>query len=112
MKKIFAIPVEDGLLATHFGHCNQFSFIEVIDDKVKFESKLTPPPHEPGVLPKWIAEQGTTDVIAGGLGQKAKELLEMNKITVLIGAPVKRPIDLVEDFLNGKLSLGNNACSH
>ncbi|MCK7542001.1 MAG: hypothetical protein MZV63_69485 [Marinilabiliales bacterium] len=30
-----------------------------------------PRPHEPGLLPGWLAEKGVTDVIAGGMGQRA-----------------------------------------
>jgi len=38
----------------HFGHCEQFALIEVDEheNKVLSTEVLTPPPHEPGVLPR------------------------------------------------------------
>lgn len=31
-------------------------------------------PHEPGFLPVWLALQGVTHIIAGGMGQRAISL--------------------------------------
>lgn len=39
---------------------------------------LTPPPHEPGVLPKWLHDQGVNLIIAGGMGQRAQGLFNEN----------------------------------
>ena len=33
-----------------------------------------PPEHRPGVYPRWVAALGVTDVIAGGIGQRAIDL--------------------------------------
>ncbi len=47
-----AIPLAEGRLAQHFGHCGVFAIIEVVDNKIKGREDLDPPPHEPGVLPQ------------------------------------------------------------
>lgn len=111
MKKI-AIPLEGGRLCSHFGHCEQFAVIEVDNEKITGTTLLTPPPHEPGLLPRWLAEKGITHIIAGGIGQRALDLFSAQKIEVSIGARPKPAEELVADFLNQKLETGNNLCDH
>ncbi|MFC1857202.1 iron-sulfur cluster carrier protein MrpORP [Thermodesulfobacteriota bacterium] len=111
-KIIFAIPVSAGQLCSHFGHCDQFALVEAEDGKIKRKSMHTPPPHEPGVLPKWLHEQGANVIIAGGMGARAQELFNQNNIQVVIGAPMDSPESLVNQFLSGSLIAGENICDH
>lgn len=111
MKKI-AIPTQNKTLCAHFGHCESFEIFEVEDKEVKFLDSVVPPHHEPGVFPAWLAELGVTDVIAGGMGQRAITLFNNNKINVFVGAEMKNPKDLVIDFVNGNLSVSSNLCDH
>lgn len=108
----FAIPLAAGQLTAHFGHCKSFAFVEVQNHQIISQVELEPPPHEPGVLPRWLHEQGVTHVIAGGLGQKAQQLLVAQGINITVGAPVADPQNLVRQFLNGTLASGNNLCDH
>jgi predicted Fe-Mo cluster-binding NifX family protein len=112
MTKKIAIPLENGILCAHFGHCHQFAIIEAEYGNIKNESVLTPPPHEPGVLPTWLAEKGVTDVIAGGMGQRAIALFNQEKINVFVGAHQKPPKELANDLLNNTLIAGANYCDH
>lgn len=112
MKKNIAIPTENGLLCTHFGHCEKFVFIQVENGKISHFTEKTPPEHIPGLYPKWVAQFGVTDVIAGGMGQKAIELFNDQSINVFVGAPVKSPENLVLDFIADKLKLEANYCNH
>jgi predicted Fe-Mo cluster-binding NifX family protein len=109
-----AIPMADGKLAMHFGHCAQFALVEVDEDaKIAASTQLlTPPPHEPGVLPRWLHEQGATVIIAGGMGQRAQDLFREQGITVVIGAPAETPELLVSAYLSGTLQTGRNLCDH
>jgi ATP-binding protein involved in chromosome partitioning len=109
-----AIPLAEGRLAMHFGHCERFAVIEV-DTKTKKilnREDLESPPHEPGLLPRWLAERGATVIIAGGMGQMAKNLFEERGIHVMVGAPSETPEYLVDDYLAGQLQLGDNVCDH
>jgi Mrp family chromosome partitioning ATPase/predicted Fe-Mo cluster-binding NifX family protein len=109
-----AIPIANGNLALHFGHCEQFVLLDV-DEKTKQttgQQLLTPPPHEPGVLPRWLGEQGATVIIAGGMGQRAQDLFAENGIKVVIGAPAETPEKLVAAYLDGTLVSGDNLCDH
>ncbi len=109
---IFAIPLENGRLCSHFGHCQQFALIDVENDQIVSERLITPPPHEPGLLPGWLAELGVTDVIAGGMGQRAINLFVAQNIKVNVGAQPKSPKELVSDWLGKNLVTGANACDH
>lgn len=112
MDKCIAVPMENGVLCAHFGHCETFAIVEVKDNKIVGIKEQTPPEHVPGLYPRWVAQFGVTDVIAGGMGQKAIDLFNEQKINVFAGAPEKAAKELVEDFLAGKLSLSANYCNH
>ena len=108
----FAIPLAEGRLTAHFGHCKEFAVIDVEDKKIVKKEILEPPPHEPGVLPKWLNELGTNIVIAGGMGQRAIGLFDQAGINVITGAPLLEPEDLVKSYLDNELVTGKNVCDH
>jgi len=112
MKKRIAIPLENGILCSHFGHCQQFAIIDAEDNSISDEILVTPPPHEPGLLPAWLAEKGVTDVIAGGMGQRAINLFNEQNINVFVGAQIKSHKELANDLLNNSLAAGANYCDH
>ncbi len=112
MNRKIAIPVENGVLSGHFGHAKEFALVEVKDGNVINNERLVPPPHEPGVLPKWLGELNATDILAGGMGQKAIQLFLQNKINVFVGVAQKPVLDLVEDLINNTLESGANYCDH
>lgn len=109
-----AIPVAAGKLAAHFGHCETFALldIELQQRQLSGRQDVAAPPHEPGLLPPWLAEQGVEMIIAGGMGQRAQDLFLQNGITVYVGAPAVEPELLVQHFMTGSLSLGSNCCDH
>jgi len=109
-----AIPTAGGELCMHFGHCEKFAFVTADTEKkeilgVEF---LTPPPHEPGVLPKWVSEQGANLVIAGGMGARAQSLFTEQGVKVVVGAKGGKPEEIVKAYLDKKLELGQNVCDH
>ncbi len=109
-----AIPTAEGKLCMHFGHCDTFAFLEVDTDAKKILSKemLQPPPHEPGVLPRWLNEQGANLVVAGGMGARAQGFFQEFGIDVMVGAPSDEPENVVSALLDGTLQLGKNICDH
>ena len=110
----FAIPLTDGRLCNHFGHCQQFALIDVDENNAIMPGMklIDPPPHEPGVLPRWLSEQGANLIIAGGMGQRAQGLFVKNGINVIVGAPGKSPEVLALSYLDNTLESGANACDH
>jgi len=109
-----AIPTANGLLAMHFGHCETFTILSADTDNktINAQENATAPPHEPGVLPRWLAEQGVDLIIAGGIGNRAQELFRAQGIEVIIGAPAQKPAELVQTYLQGELKPGTNLCDH
>ena len=109
-----AIPMAGGRLCMHFGHCEQFALVDVdeVDGKPTDTAYVTPPPHEPGLLPRWLHEQRATVIIAGGMGQRAQQLFAQNEVKVVVGAPADTAENLVAAYLSGALVSGQNACDH
>lgn len=109
-----AIPLAQGKLSLHFGHCDEFAIIEVDSDERKITNKetFTAPPQEPGALPKWLSGIQVNLIIAGGIGKRAQMLFEQYGIEVLVGAQVDTPEQVIESYLDGTLQRGNNICDH
>ncbi len=107
-----AIPLEGGKLSSHFGHCEEFAFIDVEDKHIQNKILMPPPPHEPGVLPQWLHEHGVNLIIASGMGKRAQGLFAENDIKVVLGAPNLTPEELVDQYINGRLVTGPNICDH
>lgn len=107
-----AIPLAEGKLTAHFGHCQEFAVIDVTDNQITGKEIMVPPPHEPGVLPAWLHEKGADVIIAGGMGQRAIELFQQNDIKVVTGAPPMEPEALVTQYLAQTLESGKNLCDH
>jgi predicted Fe-Mo cluster-binding NifX family protein len=111
---VVAIPVADGRLCMHFGHCEQFALLQVdtAGKEILNTSKVAPPPHEPGLLPRWLHEQGVDLVIAGGMGRRAQDIFAEKGIEVIVGGPADPPEEVVRSYLDGTLQPGKNACDH
>jgi len=109
-----AIPLANGKLSMHFGHCECFALVDVDPDQKKIVGRedIDAPPHQPGLLPPWLAERGATMIIAGGMGQRAQDLFTEQGVKVLVGAPAETPEKLVADFLAETLQVGENVCDH
>lgn len=107
-----AMPIHGGKLSQHFGHSEQFSLFEIENQSIQGREDVTPPPHEPGLLPRWLKERGVTVVISGGMGQRAKLIFEQAGIEVICGAPSETPDIVVDSYLKGNLETGYNACDH
>jgi len=108
------IPVEEGRLCQHFGQAPQIAFVDV-DDATRTIAgvrMVQAPPHEHGVLPRLMASEGVTLVIAGGIGGGARTLLAQMGIALLGGASSESPEALVAACLDGTLVTGDGACNH
>ena len=109
-----AIPIADGKLAMHFGHCEEFAVIDA-DPETKTiirRESIAAPEHQPGLLPRWLAERDVQVIIAGGMGHRALGLFAENGIIVAVGAPADTPENLVAAYLSGTLKAGQNVCDH
>lgn len=109
-----AVPCEGNRISEHFGHAPEFAFFDVDPDTgtLAKQEVLAAPPHQPGVLPQWVAEQGASVVIATGMGGRAIDRFAQHGVEVVIGVATADPREAVEAYLRGDLKAGANICSH
>jgi len=107
-----AIPIVDGALSAHFGRCEQFAIVEADSESKKIikSEMLTPPAHEPGVLPTWLSQMGCNTIITSGMGGRAIGMFRQSGIEVVIGASNGKPEEIVMAYLKGELTTDANPC--
>ncbi len=111
---IIALPIVDGRLSMHFGHCEKFALVEVDEGEKKITKTeyVDSPPHQPGMLPQWLRERGANMIIAGGMGRRAQAIFVENNIEVVTGVPNDEVENIIQAYLNGELETGDNLCDH
>lgn len=109
-----AVPVSGGKLSPHFGHCEVFCLMDVDESSRTLVNvdRVDAPAHEPGLLPRWLAERGVNVIIAGGMGGRAQSLFAERGIEVVVGAPSDSPEAVASAYLGGTLVTGENVCDH
>ena len=110
----YAVPIDGGKLAEHFGHCSHFALFDVDEATIAIVGKeIVPSPgHQPGLLPAWLADEGVSVVVAGGMGSRAQALFRENRIQVVVGTLQSDPEAAVLDYVKGALETGENLCDH
>jgi predicted Fe-Mo cluster-binding NifX family protein len=111
MKKV-GVPTANGLLSPHFGGSEYFSVFNIENNKIISEEILPTPEHTTGSFPNFLAQQNITDIVVGGIGGKAIEIFNSFNINVYVGADVKLPKIIAEEFISGSLVLTGNSCNH
>ena len=104
-----AIPVENGIVAEHFGHAPQFIIYDVSEGEIQKEV-LTPPPHQPGVIPQWLHSLGVTHVLCGHMGMRALAFFEDFGIEVITGVPPLPADEVLKMFLQNSLQVEPKIC--
>lgn len=94
------VPTAGGKLCAHFGKCEVFTVFDVDGKEITGKQTLTPPTHKPGLLPRFLSEQGTDLIIAGRMGERAQKFFEDFGIEVVVDAPAGEPEELVKQYLN------------
>ncbi len=106
-----AVSTDSGQVASHFGRCPEYTIAEVIGSKITKKTVIPNPGHEPGFLPRFLAEKGVKAIICGGMGPRAQKLFAEQGVEVWMGA--SGPVDAVlEEFSRGKLMRGISTCDH
>ena len=117
MRRI-ALACEDnqglgGQISQHFGRCPYYLILDVEGEEIIKTDIITNPyyhDHTPGMVPKFINEQGADVMIAGGIGPRAIELFASLGIEVVSGIAGNAG-DIVQAYLKGEIS-GVEACQH
>lgn len=108
-----AIPLENGKLSPHFGHSQAFAIVIVnpVEKTIISRDDVAAPPHSKGAIPKWMGDNDVDIVIAGNMGNMARNLLAESGIIALIGAPIDTPEALIEAYFAESIKLTANMCS-
>ncbi|MCR5130137.1 MAG: DUF134 domain-containing protein, partial [Prevotella sp.] len=112
MNQKIAIPTKDGVLFPHFGKAPQVTIVSVVEGKVTETVVFQAPEHEHGAMPRFIASHRCTDVLCGGLGGGAVNLLNQLGIQVHAGAPEIPVQELLAQYLGGTITYGDGTCHH
>ncbi len=111
MEKIIAVPSEnpgglDAGVGAHFGHCDLYTLVQVVDGKMADIKVIPNVPHEQGgcLAPvQHLANNGVTQMIAGGMGMRPLMGFNQAGIAVYFGGESKTVGQAVEAMLDGKL---------
>ena len=109
------IPVVQGKVSGHFGHCEKFAVFEgdAGAGTVEPVSELTPPEHVPGLLPRWLIAQGADVLLCGGIGRRALDLLREGGVEVVSGLGPEPPEAAAAAYVRGELAAAaGGVCGH
>ena len=108
-----AVPTRGGVVDNHFGHCDHYTIFTVNDGEVKMKEILPSPQGcgcKSGVV-FVLRQKGVRVMLAGNIGEGAKNVLESNEIKVIRGC--SGDIDkLVSDYLAGNVVDNGELCNH
>ena len=110
----YAVPIADGKVAAHFGHCSHFALFDVDETTAAILKKevVPSPGHQPGFLPGWLAGEGVSVVIASGMGSRAQALFTESRIEVVVNALGSDAEEAVLAYVRGTLATGDAVCDH
>ena len=108
-----AVPTRDGRVDDHFGHCAYYTIFDIIDGNVTNVSRMASPEGcgcKSGIAPV-LRQMGVQVMLAGNMGQGAKNVLEAQRIQVIRGCSgdVEK---LVDAYLAGKVKDNGESCNH
>ena len=99
-----ALPSRNGMIESHFGHCEYFTVITVEESRITGEERLDPPAGcgcKSNIIPT-LAQMGVSVILAGNMGQGAVSMISSHGIKVLRGCSGK-PADAVNEWLSGNV---------
>jgi len=106
-----AIATEHGSVAGHFGRCPQYSLIDIEDGQETGRTVVDNPGHEPGLIPRFLKSHDANAIIAGGMGQRAKDIFDSLGIETIIGVAGKID-EVITGCIDGTLEGGGSFCAH
>lgn len=103
-----AIPVEGGQIFGHFGQSKRFLLVDVADGKIAGQTEVdaSQTGGHAALIP-FLAERGVTHVIAGNIGEHARNKFAQLNIPVTAGIQGD-PVEAVRMLAAGTLTPGEN----
>ncbi len=108
-----AVPTVDNRVDDHFGHCDHYTVFEIGANKKIVNEETVPAGEGCGCksnIASVLREMGVSILLAGNMGDGAKNVLEAQKIRVVRGCSGDIH-QLVADFLAGKVCDSGIGCA-
>lgn len=108
-----AVPTKDGRVDDHFGHCAYYIVFTVSDGIIVSADKLASPQGcgcKSGIA-SVLRQMGVGVMLAGNMGQGAKNVLEAQRIEVIRGCSGDVEA-LVKAYLAGEVHDSGDSCDH
>ncbi len=107
-----AVPYDNGQVFGHFGQTKTFAIYEINEQKQIVDKKLLSTQEQGhGALPILLKANGVDVLLAGGMGQGAKDAVAKQNILGLTGA-VGSADEVVQAYLAGTFVSTNTVCQH
>lgn len=104
-----AIATDGTNVAHHFGRCQKYTIVDIVDGEISSRDEVDSPPHQRGYLPKFLSEFDVEMIVAGGMGRRAQEMFSERGIETCIG--VTGDIDeVIDSIVSGTLEVGESTC--
>ena len=111
MSTIVAIPSShpgglDAMLGAHFGHCDLYTLVRLEDKAVQTVAVIPNVPHQQGgcMAPvKYLADNGTQALIAGGMGLRPLMGFNQVGISVYFGGEARSVSEALNAFIEDQL---------
>lgn len=112
--KIIAIPSRGEEIEDHFGQCKSYTIIKISDENVVVSKDTYATPQGCGCksnLVEILKEKGVMSMIAGNMGQGAKNVLNSSGIDVMCGftGSIDKALDM---YLNQGFEGDETVCQH
>lgn len=109
-----AIPTRNNVVDDHFGHCEYYTIFTISEDKQIVCSEIEASPEGCGCksnIASVLAEKGVQLMLAGHMGEGAKNTLETHHIQVIRGCsgPIEK---VIQAWIKGNISDSGESCSH
>ena len=108
-----AIPTRNGHVDDHFGHCAEYTIVDISDNKIVSQQTL-PSPQGCGCksnIASTLQQMGVTMMLAGNIGSGAIEKLNAHNIRIIRGCSGTIE-DTIAAFIAGTLTDSGLTCAH
>lgn len=107
------MPTRDGMVDNHFGHCAYYTIFSVVGTAIVEQTTL-PSPQGCGCksnIAQVLRAEGVEVMLAGNMGEGAKNVLSRNDIRVIRGCSGD-VVEVLKEFLAGRIADNGEACDH
>jgi predicted Fe-Mo cluster-binding NifX family protein len=105
-----ALAVDNNMVTEHFGHCEYFVVYDVQNKEIKGSEIVKNPPHQKGLLPKFLKEHQVDVVITGNMGKMAINICNSLGIECFRGVKGQL-VDVINSYLDGSLVSNDSECN-